>query len=419
MSFSSISGLRATGLAALLAGTALVGCQSSPDSATTATTDAPATATQPAPPVPANSPGAWYRQYRGVLPGRPDSVTLHLQVWPVANNDSESSGLAASYVGADGHPFELGGTVGSTDSLTLTDYSPEHAGPDGNRGPVWRLRRQGAVLAGTIAGRPVRLREVQPAGSIRLVARFYQDSVAAFPREPRTPYARQSLLALLPADAAAEAPATLRDNLLRGLRNDTVDTQPVSTLAALWQQRRQQYAQDYRQDAAGSRPEPGDTSSPTFGIGLRYDEQQLMHVLWNQAPLLSIGYFSYSYTGGAHGMYGTSAATFDTRTGRRLRYDDIFRPGTRKQLGALLDQAARRTFGLAPGVSLEGTLFVEHVPVTRNVFLTSGGAIFIYSPYEIASYAQGEIRIFVPFSELRPLLKPGLPVAGGGEVTAK
>lgn len=414
MCYSFPSASTATQLAGLLFGAGLAACQSnSSDKATTATqptTEAAATAT-----AASDSPGARYRQYRGVLPSRPtDTITLHLQVWPRAA-DTEFGGLAASYAGPDGHPFSLSGTAGPADSLTLQDYAPEH-GAGGSQPIAWRLRRQGNLLTGTVGGRPVRLQRALPAGSLHLVSRFFQDSVAAFPEMPGTPYAQQRLLALLPAIPTSSG-RILQDNLLRGLRDDTVDTHPAPTLPKLWQQRRQQYTEDYHQDAAGSRPEPGDTSSPAFGIGLRYDEQQLMHVLWNQAPLLSVGYFSYSYTGGAHGMYGTSAATFDTRTGRRLRFDDIFRAGTQPQLVALLDQAARRMLGLAPGASLEGPLFVAHLPATRNVFLTSGGAVFIYSPYEVASYARGEIQVFVPLSELRPLLRPGLPVAGGGEVS--
>ncbi len=352
-----------------------------------------------------------------MLPGSTDSLTLHLQAWP-RRADAEGGNLVGSYAAADGHPYELysdASPAASPDSLTLREYSPEHAaGPDNANGPVWRLRRQGRALVGTVNGQPVTLREIQPAGSVRFVARYFQDSTAAFPKLANTPYARQSLLALLPVNA----PKALQENLLRGLRSDTLDTTPTPQLAAYWQQQRQQYARDYRQDVAGSAPTmPEDTADTSAFIGLSYDEQQQMRVLWNEAPLLSIGYYGYSYTGGAHGSYGTQAATFDTRSGRRLRYADLFRAGTDAELAALLDRAVRRTFQLAPTARLDELLMVEKMPVTRNVFLTRGGAVFVYSPYEIASYAQGEIRVFVPLGELRPLLRPGLPVAGGGEVS--
>ena len=421
MSFISVFLQTSARVSVLLLSSWLVACQSNSDSKSgAATTAAEKPGTQPAVTAVRDSPGAWYRQYRGVLPGSPDSVTLQLQAWPrTSSGDSESTGLAASYAGFDGHTFVLyGETSASSDSIRLTDSTPEHAGPDYANSIAWRLKQQGSELAGTIGGRPVRLRQVQPAGSVRLVSRYFMDSVAAFPGLAGTPYAHQRMLAVLPTGgASATAQAALRDNLLRGLRDDTVDTKAIPELEALWNQQKQRYTTDYRQDAAASKPAPGDTTTPEFGIGLRYDEQQLMHVLWNQAPLLSIGYYNYSYTGGAHGLYGTTVATFDTRTGRRLRYDDIFRAGTSAQLVALLSNAAHRTFRLAPNAPLDGTLFVKQIPATRNVFLTSGGATFIYTPYEIASYAQGEIRLFVPLAELRPLLKPGLPVPVGGEVT--
>jgi hypothetical protein len=52
------------------------------------------------------------------------------------------------------------------------------------------------------------------------------------------------------------------------------------------------------------------------------------------------------------------------------------------------------------------------MPVTRNVFLTAGGVEFIYQPYEIASYAQGEVRVFLPLAQVRALLREGLPLPG-------
>jgi hypothetical protein len=98
------------------------------------------------------------------------------------------------------------------------------------------------------------------------------------------------------------------------------------------------------------------------------------------------------------------------RTGHRLRYDDIFRPAVDARLATLLGQAVRPLVGLAPSDPLDKQLFVKQMPVTHNVFLTNGGAVFIYQPYEVASYAQGELAVFVPLSKLRPLLRDGLPL---------
>jgi hypothetical protein len=39
-----------------------------------------------------------------------------------------------------------------------------------------------------------------------------------------------------------------------------------------------------------------------------------------------------------------------------------------------------------------------------------GGVLFVYTPYEIAAYALGEIKVFVPLAAVRPLLREGLPL---------
>jgi hypothetical protein len=46
------------------------------------------------------------------------------------------------------------------------------------------------------------------------------------------------------------------------------------------------------------------------------------------------------------------------------------------------------------------------VPATGNVYVGSKGLSFVYNPYEIASYADGQITLFLPYNKLFPLLTP-------------
>ncbi|MEJ7666067.1 MAG: DUF3298 domain-containing protein [Hymenobacter sp.] len=158
---------------------------------------------------------------------------------------------------------------------------------------------------------------------------------------------------------------------------------------------------------------PTDTADlGSYRASLNYEQQAQTYVLYQQQNLLSLAFTSYVFTGGAHGNSGTTAASYDLRTGRRLRYADIFRPEADRQLPALLAQAVRPLVGLAPGAPLDGQLFVKKMPVTHNVFLTAGGVEFLYQPYEIASYAQGEIRVFLP-------LAPGADAPARGPAAAR
>lgn len=373
----------------------LAACHSNTKTPATVTARPAVPATAPDPAAPPDSPGASYRIYRGLLPGTTDSLTLHLVQSP-SPGDSESNGTFASYADASGQPYQLVRRPSTSDSLILDDLSYEHL-TNNHSGPTWKLRQQGATFTGTIAGQPVRLRQAQPAGSLALRVRQFSDSIAAYPGKANSPYAHIGLQALLPVQAL---PA-LTDNILHELHSDTLATLPVLQPAQQWEKWRQQFTKDYREDAEGLR-DAMKADMPAYA--LRYESQYATYVVWNQAPLLSLATYNFSYSGGAHGSYGTTVASYNTRTGQRLYFADVFRPGAETQLSPILDRAVRRTLRIPATDALDQTLFVKKMPVTHNFYLTSGGAVFVYAPYEIASYAQGEIHVFVPLKELQSVL---------------
>ena len=395
---------------ALLGLAGLAACNTQPAATTTST--APGPASQP--PTVASSPGTAYHVYRALLPGQTDSITLHLVAAP-RSFDATTTGHFGSYYGLDGHPYTLQGQPSAApDSVVLFETSPEKAIDPNGPTLYWRLRRQAGRgdLAGTVGGRPASLRLVQPgAGALTFAVRYFADSVAAFPKEAKSPHGHISLQALVPTGGDEALRERLNDNILLGLRGDTLDGLPPVALVALYKQQRQQFFKEYREDAADSRPAPADTAGiGTYAPGLSYEDQTNTYVLYRQTNLLSLAYFHYNFSGGAHGSYGSTVASYDLRTGKRLRYADIFRPEAAQQLPALLGQAVRPLVGLASGDPLDKQLFVSKMPVTHNVYLTTGGAVFIYQPYEIAAYAQGEVRVFLPLAKIRPLLRDGLPL---------
>ncbi|MBD2770535.1 DUF3298 domain-containing protein [Hymenobacter sp. BT664] len=387
---------------ALAVGLLLPGCHSDTQPATT--TAPPAISGV----VLSDSPGASYRIYQGLLPGSADTITLHLLQRPHQGGDFGTDNLVASYHRADGHPYKLvghssvaGRSSAPADSVLLFDVSPELAN-DQQEGPTWRLLRQGRILTGSYNNQPVRLQEAQPLKSLAFAVRCFTDSIIAFPGIAKSPVARISLQALLPKVPTP----TLTANILHDLRGDSLPNQPALQLPQLWARQRTDYQKTYREDAQAARRDLREESPETpFGYGLNYEQHQATYVFWNQAPLLSLAFYTYSYSGGAHGGYGTQVVTYDTRTGQHLRFADIFRPGTEAQLSQLLEQAVRRTLHIT-GQSLEERLNVGTMPVTRNVCLTGGGAVFVYAPYEIASYADGEISLFISQANLQPLMVP-------------
>ena len=92
---------------------------------------------------------------------------------------------------------------------------------------------------------------------------------------------------------------------------------------------------------------------------------------------------------------------------KRLALGDLLKPGHEKALAPHLAAAARRWAGLDKTEALDTVFFVENntIPLTDNVGILDKGLVFNYVPYEIGSYAMGEVRLFVPFSDIQQLLK--------------
>lgn len=121
------------------------------------------------------------------------------------------------------------------------------------------------------------------------------------------------------------------------------------------------------------------------------------------------------YWGGAHGMYGTYPLLFDLSTLEQIQNKTLFRPGFEKQLNAIVKDCAliqmiKNRQKNAPALSAEERSDLESRDVKAHdtFYLDKKGITYVYNPYEIASYAEGLIEVFVPFDRVRALLKPGV-----------
>jgi hypothetical protein len=137
-------------------------------------------------------------------------------------------------------------------------------------------------------------------------------------------------------------------------------------------------------------------------------EEMQTQVFFNDAHLLSMGFYEYEYAGGAHGMYQTRVMTFDLINQRVLGLQDVFKKGFEPELMALLERIARKRAGLDEDESFEQYYFTPDIPVTENFYLTPKGIVFSYPPYEIAAYAAGQIEFFIPFADISEWLQPGI-----------
>jgi hypothetical protein len=141
--------------------------------------------------------------------------------------------------------------------------------------------------------------------------------------------------------------------------------------------------------------------------GIEYETDERLQVLYFNNRLLVLSHYTYVDGGGAHGNYFTSFVCVDLVGQSVLNLNDVLdSAGAHKQLQKLLEEQLKNDRHMKKEDSLSGILFEDTMSLTNNIFLTGKGIGFCYNPYQIASYADGEIDIFIPYKRLEPFLRP-------------
>ena len=125
------------------------------------------------------------------------------------------------------------------------------------------------------------------------------------------------------------------------------------------------------------------------------------------------GYLSYivtreEYTGGAHPNTYHYILNFDTKTGDKLEFHDIFKEGCEEQLTAMLLEALMKQANVSTLDELResGYLYFDmDMFIPNNFVLGNDGVRFLYNRYEIACYAMGDISITLDYKTLKDIMK--------------
>ncbi|QIM62310.1 hypothetical protein A1D29_02770 [Pasteurellaceae bacterium Orientalotternb1] len=113
--------------------------------------------------------------------------------------------------------------------------------------------------------------------------------------------------------------------------------------------------------------------------------------------------FFYHYSGGAHGLGYTDYLNIDVNKQAVIQLDDLIHPTKHNELLELLWRAYEaRTRDL---YGSNETPFVKKADffAPNNFYFTQYGINFVYAPYEIGPYAEGEIELSLYFDELKEI----------------
>jgi len=111
----------------------------------------------------------------------------------------------------------------------------------------------------------------------------------------------------------------------------------------------------------------------------------------------TLQHFNHSYTGGAHGMGGTTLYNFDRKTGKRLTIADALKSS----------QNIKKVHTYAYNYMKDRERFFIDKPsdfkLTRDTqfYFTNSGITLVFQSYEVASYADGYPEVKIPASVYR------------------
>jgi hypothetical protein len=124
--------------------------------------------------------------------------------------------------------------------------------------------------------------------------------------------------------------------------------------------------------------------------------------LRNDGKILTLRYFYTDYMGGAHGMQNYHYKNFDIRKSKKLELADIF--GNMDDFYTVAEAAFNEKYQSDRDAGIFWFTNNKY-ELPQEYGFDSKAFILHYNAYEIASYAQGNITIEIPYSKLKGLLK--------------
>ncbi|GGD51634.1 DUF3298 and DUF4163 domain-containing protein [Muriicola marianensis] len=125
--------------------------------------------------------------------------------------------------------------------------------------------------------------------------------------------------------------------------------------------------------------------------------------------ILSVRLDSYLFTGGAHGYTSTNFLNFDVQKGEKINTQELFRDLL--AFRSYAEEAFRKQENIPADAPINSTGFMFELDsfyLPANIGLTPKGILLLYNQYEVASYADGQIQLTIPFKEAKQFITPGM-----------
>ncbi|MET4083026.1 hypothetical protein ABIB40_002993 [Pedobacter sp. UYP30] len=243
---------------------------------------------------------------------------------------------------------------------------------------------------------PIKLQEKYPEGSYKFSTGMYNDSIAAIPKNPKSPMAQIDFTYLKPegnTDNIKWLDAKLKK--LSGIKETSTGRQAgFENLSA-----------DYFKNYTSEVKTLGKKTDITTLNYLNYYRNNYQSIAFNNNDYIIVESLNGEYAGGAHGNYATLMACLDVKNKKELKLSDVVKIDS-NTFQKIVEKNFRKLYNIKPNGDLKSVLFDNFIKPNNNFYFNQFGLAFMYNPYEVASYAQGQVAVFIPFAELTQYLNP-------------
>ncbi|WP_443939487.1 RsiV family protein [Pedobacter sp. MW01-1-1] len=340
-------------------------------------------------------PQTYYKRLEGRLNGH--NLVMHLQKKDTANYS------AVYYTDGDWWSLKIDTIIGQDSIVFLESISSSFIYSDSPKQPKITLKWTGNDFIATRIDEnqqkstPFHILEKYPTGSYSFSNSIYKDSLIAFPGNKKSPKAVISFENL--NANGSDANAAFLNQELKKIMDLPANQSDWHTGI---KQKANKYFSDYKNDLKDLKNPLGADEIPFW---MNYTSDGVQSVLFNDQDFVVVAYNTDVFTGGAHGLHGTLLYCFDVKNKKQLALSDLLKiePNT---LQKLVEQNFRKKYHIKPNEGLQILLFDNYLKPNKNFFFNANGISFLYNPYEVASYAVGDISVFIPFDELKDYLLP-------------
>ncbi len=350
--------------------------------------------------VKAQSDSLFYKRMEGTV-GNGMKITSHL----VRVYNDVSGNYFYTFRGEDGKlqygkTIELSGKIVDDTALFLkevgkTDFSFEGKLRDDRFSGTWRDPAEDTLM-------PFEMSTYFPNGSMPFDVFYLKSEHRLKPDNPETPEANIELVLIWPEGDyfMPDVVDSVRQVITTAFYGENFDISSPGNMLSRYEQ---EYYNQFEEQA-------GELFN-RYNKVFNWEKMINMSVVFNSNYLLTIEYLRYAYSGGSHGMTNTSYDVINLRDGSLIGYRDVFGEGAEDSLTLLLTRTLKSEYRIGEAVSLKKAgFFTDTVRPNRNIYVNGNGVGFVYNSYEIAPFSQGTISLFLPFRQIKGLIKKGTPV---------